>query len=257
MDSGIDHYNQLAGGSYDAGQSMHEESFRLCLSRFLFHCRKPPPATVLDLGCGTGRFCPDLASVFGGQVFGVEPSDSMRTYANTHRHHPRVTYLKGRAESIPLGPASCDLAILHEMVHHVDDRAGMAAELARVMRPRARLIVGTLTRDHAASPAWARFFPRAYELFRLKLPAIGELRTVLDSHGLDYVSHEFIDLNVAPNLKAYRERLSHLAIPALAQLSENELNTGFGLLESEILDQRTSGPIQARIVLFVAERRAH
>jgi ubiquinone/menaquinone biosynthesis C-methylase UbiE len=255
MRTGVDHYDQITGGSFDAGQSMLSDSFRLCLSRFLFHCGQPLPKTVLDLGSGTGRFCPDLAEAFGGHVFGVEPSDSMRSYAHKHRPHARVTYKKGRAESIPLGDASCDLAILHEMVHHVPDRAAMAAELARVLKPGGRAIIGTRVRDQDSPPVWAKYFPQAYELLKPRLPTIPELRAVLEPAGFAYLTHEVFDLHVAPTLKAYRERLSYLAISALAQLSAAELSHGFTLLDSEIANDHDSGPVRAPIYLLVVQRQ--
>jgi ubiquinone/menaquinone biosynthesis C-methylase UbiE len=46
-----------------------------------------PPAW-LDLGSGTGRMTPALATSFGGPVHGAEPSDKMREQALSH---PGVT----------------------------------------------------------------------------------------------------------------------------------------------------------------------
>ncbi|GIH06585.1 hypothetical protein Rhe02_46520 [Rhizocola hellebori] len=181
----------------------------------------------------------------------------MRIYAQMHRPHARVSYQKGRAESIPLGRASCDLAILYEMVHHVEDRAAMAGELARVLRPGGRVIIGTRLRDQADSPAWAKYFPQAYELLKPRLPTIAELCAILEPAGFSYVTHEIADLLVAPSLKAYRERLSYLAISALTQLSRAELNHGFTLLESAIAHDHEPGPIHAPIFFLVAERHIH
>lgn len=254
MNGEIDHYNQLAGDSFDSGQSMLAYSHQLCLSRFVFHCGQSPPLTVLDLGSGTGRFSPNLAEAFGGQVFGVEPSDTMRIYADTHRPHQSVSYLSGRAESIPLGDASCDLAILYEVVHHVEDRAAMAAELARVLRPGGRLIIGTQIHEQECPPSWAKYFPRAHELHKPKLPVLEELCTTLSRSGLDYVAHESVDLCLAQNLKTYRERMSHLAISALVLLSRAELELGFKLMDAEIASGVDS-PVNTTTVLVVAQRR--
>jgi ubiquinone/menaquinone biosynthesis C-methylase UbiE len=91
------------------------------------------PLSVLDLGCGAGHFTTPLADRFGGTVFAVEPSASLRQVAARSHPHPRVAYLGGRAEAIPLAAGSCDLVV--STFAFLDDdeiAAGFAAMQAAV-----------------------------------------------------------------------------------------------------------------------------
>src|SRR5439155_24864128 len=99
--------------SPDAVQAWPEASAR--------HLPETRPLVWLDLGSGTGRMTPSLASAFGGPAHGVEPSDKMRAQALAHAGHPAVTYAAGSAELIPLPDASCDAALLFFVCHHVLD----------------------------------------------------------------------------------------------------------------------------------------
>lgn len=58
--------------------------------------------TLLDLGCGTGRFGAELASL-GHQVVGVDPAEPMLRQARGRPHGDRVTWVQGDARSVRLG----------------------------------------------------------------------------------------------------------------------------------------------------------
>src|SRR5689334_5613929 len=65
--------------------------------------------TILDLGCGTGRFSEALAAHFDADVIGIDPSQKMLDQAQRKLHDRRVRYQHGSAEAIPLADASVDL----------------------------------------------------------------------------------------------------------------------------------------------------
>src|SRR5262245_27449837 len=58
--------------------------------------------TILDLGCGTGRFSEGLATRFGARVIGIDPSAKMLDRAEAKRRESRVHYGRGLAEAIPV-----------------------------------------------------------------------------------------------------------------------------------------------------------
>src|SRR5258708_39205768 len=111
------------------------------LEAFARHLPGTRPLVWLDLGPGTGRMTPSLASAFGGPAHGVEPSDNMRARALALAGHPAVTYAAGAAEHIPLPDASCDPALLFFVLHHVRGRQGAAQELARGRKRRGKALV--------------------------------------------------------------------------------------------------------------------
>ena len=66
---------------YAAGRQMSPDALKTWMEAFARHLPETRPLVWLDLGSGTGRMTPSLASAFGGPAHGVEPSDKMRAHA--------------------------------------------------------------------------------------------------------------------------------------------------------------------------------
>ena len=91
-------YDARLHAVYAAGRQMSPDALQVWMEAFARHLPGTRPLAWLDLGSGTGRMTPSLASAFGGPVNGVEPSDKMRAQALAHAGHPAVTYAAGSAE---------------------------------------------------------------------------------------------------------------------------------------------------------------
>lgn len=95
-------------------------------------------ATALDVGCGAGQEAVFLATC-GLRVIGVDPS--REALAIAHRRATaagvEVEWRQGSAFSLPVRDAAIDLVIDRGCLHlfPVSERAGFAAEIARVLRP--------------------------------------------------------------------------------------------------------------------------
>jgi SAM-dependent methyltransferase len=86
---------------------------------------------VLDVGCGGGALARALAAR-GARVTGVETSEAQ--LADARSRTDGVSYLIGRAESLPLPDAAVDVAIFMRTLHHVPAPAALR-EACRVLRP--------------------------------------------------------------------------------------------------------------------------
>ena len=84
-------YDARLHAVYAAGRRMSPEALRTWMEAFARHLPEARPLAWLDLGSGTGRMTPSLASAFGGPVHGVEPSGKMRAQALAHAGHPAMT----------------------------------------------------------------------------------------------------------------------------------------------------------------------
>jgi len=101
-----------------------------------------PRASVLDIGCGTGR---DL-EFFAGQghpVAGVDPSAFMLDAART-RLGNRAELYRCSGEDLPFDDNSFDIAILIHTLEFVEDPEKVFAEACRVARN--RVFVGCINR---------------------------------------------------------------------------------------------------------------
>ena len=109
-----------------------------------------PDRIAVDLGAGTGKFIPRLAST-GAALIAVEPVDAMRS--ELARRFPHVDARAGTADALPLDGASLD-AVVCAQAFHWFATPDAVAEIARVLRPGGILALVWNVRDE--SLPWVR-----------------------------------------------------------------------------------------------------
>jgi ubiquinone/menaquinone biosynthesis C-methylase UbiE/DNA-binding transcriptional ArsR family regulator len=97
--------------------------------------------TVGDLGCGTGQLTAALAS-FVGRVIAVDASAAMLQAARKRlQGFENVELRRGDLEALPIDDARLDAATLALVLHHLPEPGRALAEVARVLRPKGRLLI--------------------------------------------------------------------------------------------------------------------
>ncbi|MCP4465142.1 MAG: malonyl-ACP O-methyltransferase BioC [Halieaceae bacterium] len=115
------------------------------------------PATVLDLGCGTGYFRTPLERRFpAARYLGLDIARGMVVLARD-RGEGRGEWLQGDAEALPLAAASVDLVFSSLAVQWCYRPEHLFSELARVLAPGGRCVFTTLAPGtlHELRDAWA------------------------------------------------------------------------------------------------------
>ncbi|HEY3542611.1 MAG TPA: class I SAM-dependent methyltransferase [Gaiellaceae bacterium] len=96
------------------------------------------PRRVLDAGCGRGDFAERLASA-GLDVVGLDQSERMIELTRARG----IEAVVGDIARLPFPEASFDAACANHVLYHLPDVDRGLAELARVLRPGARLVATT------------------------------------------------------------------------------------------------------------------
>jgi ubiquinone/menaquinone biosynthesis C-methylase UbiE len=98
-----------------------------------------PGWRVLDVGCGPGHLCRDIAAVVGpqGRVHGVDVSDQMLALAAD----PDLDLAKVEGVELPFDDEVFDGAVATQVYEFVPDLDSALAELGRVLRPGGRAVV--------------------------------------------------------------------------------------------------------------------
>jgi ArsR family transcriptional regulator len=101
-----------------------------------------------DLGCGTGQVSAALAP-FVERVVAVDASAAMLQAARKRLHGlDNIDLRRGELEALPIDEERLDAATLMLVLHHVAEPEKALAEVARVLKPAARvLIVDMLPHD--------------------------------------------------------------------------------------------------------------
>jgi ubiquinone/menaquinone biosynthesis C-methylase UbiE len=98
--------------AYDRGRDHGPEVLHLWMNVVSSYVEKQRTDTILDLGCGTGRFAEALAVHFDAEVVGIDPSMKMLEQARRKLRDSRVRYEFGCGEAIPLPNNSVDLIFM-------------------------------------------------------------------------------------------------------------------------------------------------
>ena len=251
-------YNQPSlHAPYDKGRTQSPETVALWMDAVAeFLTPLGTDLTVLDLGCGTGRYSVHLAEHLGATVIGVEPADGMREQAVANRAHPRVTYLAGRAEDIPCPDESFDGAFLSMMVHHVTDVPAMCRQLHRVLRPGGRVFLRNSFSGRLDSVVFYSFFPAGKEIDEDRLPNLGQLCNTFAEAGFELVAHRVVTQQIDPDLSSHYRRLRHRAASTFELMSEADVRKGFEAMEAAIRDGTHPGPVLEDIDLLVFAKPA-
>ncbi len=109
---------------------------RHVLAAELGHLRLPQTARILDAGCGSGRTLDDLATL--GAVSGVDMSVAAVERARARGH---ADVHVAAVERLPWLDATFDLVTCLDVIEHTDDDHTALAELHRVSRPQACLVL--------------------------------------------------------------------------------------------------------------------
>jgi ubiquinone/menaquinone biosynthesis C-methylase UbiE len=232
--------------SYDRGRDHGPEVLDLWMNVVSSHVGGQRINTILDLGCGTGRFSEALAVRFDAEVIGIDPSRKMLEQARRKRRDRRIRYEIGRGESIPLPANSVDLIFMSMTFHHFDNPRLAARECRRVLPNGATGFLRAGTRERISSYPYVDFFPESRPILEDCLPTSNFVREVFEEAGFRTITFEVVNQEIAPNHATYAEKLSAGADSVLARLSQSELVAGMQALRSHaarIDDQGVLEPI--------------
>lgn len=253
----------LAPVDYDKVQHQHYAKGRAlpadAIARYMatFGAPLPPhrPLVGVDLGSGTGRFTPALAEAFGGPVHGVEPADGMRRAAQSGSTHPRVSYVAGRAEAIPLPDASADFVLMFLSYHHVTDKPAAAREILRVLKPGGRLILRNTFKDRIPNHWWRGYFPRSHDVEVAMFPTEAETCELFEAAGFVTVACRQMEIPFEGDIAGLVARLKLRAVSVFEHMTEAELDEGFARIDADlaagtIVERPTNGDF----IVFEAPR---
>jgi ubiquinone/menaquinone biosynthesis C-methylase UbiE len=105
------------------------------ISTLLRDLDPPKPATILDIGCGTGAMLDDLSGF--GCVIGADFSPEALSYCRIRGHDSGAQYRLARADArhLPFASNSIDIVTAMDIIEHIDDDKAALSEIERVLKP--------------------------------------------------------------------------------------------------------------------------
>jgi SAM-dependent methyltransferase len=169
----------------------------------------PPGARALDVGCGTGANGRVLAA---RAAFSVGIDASRIPLALGERTH--AARLRGDATALPFPDGSFDLVVALDVLEHLDDDAGGAREMCRVLRPGGVAVIFT----PALEILWGLQDDVSHHRRRY---GKGQLRALVSAAGLTIQRLTFFNSFLFPPILA--ARLMMRVLPPVHLRSENQV----------------------------------
>ena len=140
---------------------------------------------VLDVGCGTGAAVRAAAEVVERAV-GVDLSPKMLAEARERAQGlSNAEFVEGDSERLPFGDGEFTAVLCTTSLHHYPHPDAAAREIARVLAPGGRAIIGDGTSDSVVMKI-ADFVCRKVEKGHVRFHRAEELRQMLAQAGLEH-----------------------------------------------------------------------
>jgi len=223
----------------------------------------PVDADVVDIGCGEGTYTRAWHELRAGTVTGVDISAPILASARAANGDlPGVAFRTGEASATGLTDGCADVVFERALVHHVRNLGPLAAEAARLLRPRGVLLIQDRTPEDVAQPGSVTHvrgllfeaFPRLLEVENGRRPTDRAVSAALAGSGLVAVTTSSlweIRRRYADREHYLQEIAQRTGRSILHELSDQEL----GHLVGELRERLPDGPLieQDRWTIWRAE----
>jgi ubiquinone/menaquinone biosynthesis C-methylase UbiE len=193
------------------------------------HIEQRAISTIVDLGCGTGRFTGLLATHFGGEIIGIDPSGRMLEQARRKSFSGNVVFRQVPADALPLQDGSVDLTFMSQVYHHLANPVAVARECWRVLRAGGYACIRNTTRE--CDFACRHFFP-VQSLIESDLPTREDINSVFASAGFAATAHQIVSQLVASDWPSFAESSALRGDSFLARLPDEDFNRGMAALRA-------------------------
>ena len=214
---------------YDEARALTPDRVRQWQNVLATHIDRGTVSTVVDVGCGTGRFTNLLAAHFGAEVIGIDPSRKMLDQARRKPAPGNVAFREGRADALPLPNGSVDLAFMSQVYHHLADPSAVARECCRVLRHGGHACVRSTTSD--CDFVYRHFFP-LQQLIESDLPSREDINSVFAAAGFVATAHQVVNQLVAGGWLGFVEITALRGDSFLARLPDEEFDRGMAALRA-------------------------
>jgi ubiquinone/menaquinone biosynthesis C-methylase UbiE len=189
-------------------------------------------SSVLDIGCGTGRFPINLSSLTRCSLFGLEPSREMLREAFLKSRY-NVVWIQGDGQKLPFQNEMFDCVYLTFVLHHIENKDLTLQEIYRVLKKRAKCVILTTSRSEMKRHVLHNF-PGVTSMDLKRLPSIPSVMKSTSRASFKAIHYHLFYRHESTSTEKYLERVRKKYISALTLLSEEEFQRGFKVFQKRI-----------------------
>jgi ubiquinone/menaquinone biosynthesis C-methylase UbiE len=174
-------YNEIG-----KGYSIHRQADSRIVESIYRLLDLPANSRVIDVGAGTGNYSNAIAEK-GYIVNAVEPSNEMRLQA---KYHPKVTWVQGTAEDMPLEDDVADAVVAILSIHHFKSLEKASLEFNRICK-NGTIVIFTFDPRESAKIWLSDYFPSIFESAYFAFEPIEKVAATISSDKYRYEIHPF------------------------------------------------------------------
>jgi SAM-dependent methyltransferase len=235
-------YDDAAAAAFQAARELPPDALDDWRAAITRHLAPRPGMRVLDLGAGTGTWTATLARWYPVSIVAVEPSAAMRARARC------AGMLGGQADALPFRPATMDGAWLSTVIHHLPDLPAVAAELRRVLRPGAPVLIRSAFPGRHHGIGLFRYWPEAVAALDT-FPSVAAVRATFAAAGFSYLALEPVRQVTAPSLAGIAATVRRESHTPLMLISDSAYQAGLARLRAAAAIEQ--GPVIDTLDLLV------
>jgi len=239
-----DSFNQMAS-IYDKYRGVDLQLLIYLADEVRKGMRKGRVYTLLDVGCGTGRFSIQLAQMLGVKVTGVDVSEKMLSQARDK--HPEGTWLQQAIEESEFSEGSFDYALMSYVIHHLKDPERALRLLYRCMKkPGGKLFIVTDSYEAFKSSIYHRLMPRILDIDLGRFPDIAALCGTLKTIGFTPSVAELSETRTVAtqaDVQSLIDKTRSRFVSTLTYLTDQELEEGVEKIVEYFRVELAKGPV--------------
>jgi ubiquinone/menaquinone biosynthesis C-methylase UbiE len=236
---------------YAKARQLPERTIKLWLDTIADYIPRDDIKTILDIGCGTGRFTRGLSNRFGAEVYGIDPALKMLRVARQDSRSDKIHFIKASANAIPLGTGAADLVFLSMAYHHFQNKERAIGEFKRMLRAGGYLCIRTSTIENMDSYVWLRFFTAARQIELNRTPTRQNLIDSVLAGGFEIAGQTTVRQLFADNLDEYCTKIGFRGLSSLQMVTDKDFREGLAQLKQHCSEQSDQKPVFEEIGLFV------
>lgn len=219
---------------YDEARPIADTTLEIWLGLIRQHSGAEKGATVLDLGCGTGRFSVPMANRLGFGVIGADLSQDMLDKAAKKDVEGNVRCERVDAAALPFEDGSFDVVWISHLLHHVDSPAEVVAQSFRVLRAPGSLLIRYGAIEQIVDSVEHRMFPEASEIDKARTPSVPDVERWLKDAGFQPVVSLEVVQETYPDAQARLRAVKARSASVFTLISPQAFEKGLSRMERYI-----------------------
>jgi len=214
--------NELAL-NYDDKRRMEPQDFERLVSCICQYAKVE--GDVLEIGCGPGYYLVPLAQRLPKASFhGMDITDAMLASAKGKLNRQALTncsLAKGNAHYLPFADNVFNFVLMSQVVHYFENLPMVIAEVYRVAKPKARVLVITSSHLQLKSQLDIALFPGLVKRDMARIPSIEKIRHLFESGSFEIMATvEFASTFKFSSIEALAERVAQKSWSSYQLFSE-------------------------------------